>query len=73
MGQPGAGRPSFANPTSPRLRRTIGLRRAGQQRLAQLLLEQVVVHTDRIEVALRADGLDSLMAELHPTDVGHGA
>jgi hypothetical protein len=46
---------------------------AEQQRIAQLLLDQVIVHVDRIEVALRADGLDSLMAELHPAEVAHGA
>jgi len=52
---------------------TIDVVPAEQQRIAQLLLEQVVVHTDRIEVALRAEGLDSLMAELHPAEVAHGA
>lgn len=46
---------------------------AEQQRIAQLLLDQVIVHADRIEVALRADGLDSLMAELRPAEVAHGA
>ena len=41
---------------------------AEQQRVAQLLLDQVVVYPDRVEIALRADDLYSLVAELHPEE-----
>ena len=41
---------------------------AEQQRIAQLLLDQVVVYPDRVEIALRADDLYSLVAELHPEE-----
>ena len=46
---------------------------AEQQRVAQLLLDYVVVHPDRIEIALRADDLYSLVAELQPEEEGHAA
>jgi len=41
---------------------------AEQARIAQLLLDQVVVYPDRVEIALRADDLYSLVAELHPEE-----
>jgi len=49
---------------------------AEQHRIAQLLLDQVVVYPDRpavsevepVEIALRADDLYSLVAELHPEE-----
>ena len=44
-----------------------------RQRVAQLLLDYVVVHPDRIEIALRADDLYSLVAELQPEEEGHAA
>jgi len=46
---------------------------AEQQRVAQLLLDQVVVYPDRVEIALRADDLYSLVAELQPEEEGHVA
>ena len=46
---------------------------AEQQRVAQLLLDEVNVHPDRIEVVLRADDLYSLVAELQPEEEGHVA
>ena len=44
---------------------------AEQQRVAQILLDQVVVFPDRVEIALRADDLYSLVAELHPEEEEH--
>jgi len=44
---------------------------AEQQRIAQLLLDQVVVYPDRVEIALRADDLYSLVAELQPEEDAH--
>ena len=37
---------------------------AEQQRIVELLVDQVVVHPDRIEVALAADGLYSIVGEM---------
>ena len=37
-----------------------------QARIMQLLVQGVVVHADRIDVRLRAEGMGSLLAELRP-------
>jgi DNA invertase Pin-like site-specific DNA recombinase len=37
-----------------------------QARITQLLVQEVVVHPDRIDVRLRAEGMGALLAELHP-------
>jgi len=37
---------------------------AEQQRIVEILVDQVVVYPDRIEVALAADGLYSIVGEM---------
>jgi hypothetical protein len=41
---------------------------AEQERIVQLLVEQVLVYPDRVEIALRADGLHSLASEMNPKE-----
>ena len=41
---------------------------AEQVRIVQLLVEQVVVHPDRIEVALNVDGLNSIINDMRPQE-----
>jgi site-specific DNA recombinase len=39
-----------------------------QERIVQLMVEQVVVHPDRLEVAFRVDGLHSIVTEMRPEE-----
>lgn len=42
---------------------------AEQERIVQLLIDGVTVHPDRVDIALRADGLHALLAEWQGTPV----